>query len=573
MALKVDVAIIGGGPAGSTAATILRKYNPKLSVLILEREKFPRDHVGESQLPLITKVLDEMGVWDKVEAARFPIKIGATYRWGSTQDLWNFDFLPEGKFDSVPRPSKLKGQRHATAFQIDRAVFDKILLDHAKTCGVQVREECRVMEVQRTGDRVDGLRLDTGEIVQADWYLDCSGHTAVLRRAMEVPIEVPTTLQNLAIWRYWRNTEWETSVGVGGTRILVMSLGYGWIWFIPIGPDRTSIGLVVPQRYFKEKDQTPEEMYHQALESEPLIGQLTANARVEEKLHITRDWNFVADRLVGENWFLIGESAGFADPILSAGMTLAHEGAREVAYTIMSMQKGEFETDWARQYYSENQIRRIRQHIRFADFWYTANESFTDLKEFTREIAQDAGLSLDAEMAWQWLGTGGFVDDQAGGAGVAAYNLVSVHHFAEAFTQGKIKWESAGKSRFVLNLEGAEKTWAAIYENGRITRYRCYVRDRRRLPSTEPYSWIITALKRKPTYESIVDTVEAVALERGFSQEAWQEMMGKAIQALEVMVKDGWVTASEDPHLLPAPEPIMQTVIPNHLPVDARNAL
>lgn len=93
-----DVIVIGGGPAGSTLGTLLRKYNPALNVLILEKEQFPREHVGESQLPPISKILDEMGCWDKVEAANFPIKIGATYRWGSSPKLWDFEFLPVRQF-------------------------------------------------------------------------------------------------------------------------------------------------------------------------------------------------------------------------------------------------------------------------------------------------------------------------------------------------------------------------------------------------------------------------------------------------------------------------------------------
>lgn len=561
MGKKVDVAIIGGGPAGSTVATILRKYNPRLAVTILEREKFPRDHVGESQLPLITKILEEMEVWDKVEAAGFPVKIGATYRWGSTKDLWNFEFIPEGKFESIARPSKLAGQRLATSFQVDRGIYDNILLQHAQSSGAHVRQSCRVVEVLRTGDHVDGLKLDTGEVLEADWYIDCSGHTAVLRRAMEVPIHVPTNLQNLAIWRYWRNTEWMSSVGVGGTRILVMSLGYGWIWFIPLGPDRTSIGLVLPQKYFKESGMTPEEVYHKAMAEEPLIGKLTASATVEEKVLVTRDWNFVSDRLVGDNWFLVGESAGFADPILSAGMTLAHVGGQECAYTILSMMRGDYEPGWAMQYYSDSQIRRIRQHIRFADFWYTANASFTDLKEFTQEIARDAGLNLDSETSWQWLGTGGFVDDSAGGAGVAAYNLVSAHHFVEAFTGGKVQWESGGKSRFELDLTGAEKTWTAIYSGGRLSRYRCYLRDKKRLPTCEPYSWIIAGLKKEGTYRSIVSTIEAEAKAKSLPHGGFLEMLKRVHEALEAMVKDGWVTATEDPRLPPAPSPNLKPII------------
>src|ERR1043165_8999520 len=89
-----DVAIIGGGPGGSTLGSLLRKYEPKCRVIILEKEEFPRDHIGESQLPPISDVLNEMGCWDKVEAANFPIKVGATFRWGKTPELWDFEFLP-----------------------------------------------------------------------------------------------------------------------------------------------------------------------------------------------------------------------------------------------------------------------------------------------------------------------------------------------------------------------------------------------------------------------------------------------------------------------------------------------
>ena len=90
MKVDADVIVIGGGPGGSTAATLIRKYAPELSVLVLEREKFPRDHIGESQLPGVCFVLHEMGVWDDVERAGFPIKIGATFKWGNTDDLWDF---------------------------------------------------------------------------------------------------------------------------------------------------------------------------------------------------------------------------------------------------------------------------------------------------------------------------------------------------------------------------------------------------------------------------------------------------------------------------------------------------
>jgi len=114
-----DVAVVGGGPAGSTVATLLKKYNPDLRVVVIEKERFPRDHIGESQLPFIGHILDEMGCWDKVEAADFPIKLGATFTWVRHGDTWDFDFYSAEDFVDEPRPAKFVGQRRYTAFQVD----------------------------------------------------------------------------------------------------------------------------------------------------------------------------------------------------------------------------------------------------------------------------------------------------------------------------------------------------------------------------------------------------------------------------------------------------------------------
>src|SRR5579862_4998068 len=123
------------------------KYAPSLKAVILERDTFPRDHVGESQLPPIMAILDEMGCWHKVEAANFPIKIGATYRWGKTKELWDFEFMPSKYFKEETRPATFTGQRRALAFQVDRAIYDKILLDHAASLGCEVFEATKVLNI------------------------------------------------------------------------------------------------------------------------------------------------------------------------------------------------------------------------------------------------------------------------------------------------------------------------------------------------------------------------------------------------------------------------------------------
>jgi flavin-dependent dehydrogenase len=320
--LNFDVAIVGGGPAGSTLGALLKKYRPNLSVAIFERDLFPRDHVGESQLPPISHILDEMGCWEAVEKANFPIKIGATYKWGKDKELWNVDFAPAESINGQTRPGTFDKVRQTTAFQVDRAIYDKILLDHAKDLGCQVFEETKVARIATKSSSVEGLELGSGETVTARYYIDASGHSGMLRRAMNVKVDYPSTLQNLALWEYWQNAEWAVDFGQGATRIQVMSLPYGWLWFIPLGPTRTSVGLVLPVEYFKNCKQRPEELYMQAVYEDPLIADLLRNAQREDKFQTTKDWSFLAEKHFGLNWFLVGESAGFADPILSAGLTV-----------------------------------------------------------------------------------------------------------------------------------------------------------------------------------------------------------------------------------------------------------
>jgi len=535
--MKFDVAIIGGGPAGSTCGCFLKKFKPELRVGIFEREVFPRDHVGESQLPLCCKILDEIGVWDKVEAANFPVKIGATYRWGNSNDLWDFNFLPSGAFEDAPRPAKFEGQRLLTAFQIDRSIFDKILLDHAREMGCEVFEDRAVRQVQRKGDRVEKLILENGEDVEARFFVDASGHAGFLRRAMDVVVEEPSNLRNIAIWDYWQNAEWAVTLGIGGTRIQVMSVGYGWLWFIPLGPTRTSLGFVCPADYYKNSGMKPEELYLKAIQDEPRISALVRNAERETPIHSTKDWSFVAQRWAGENWFLVGESGGFADPILSAGMSLAHASAREAAFTILEMGAGR--DKWLREQYESRSRRQVLRHIQFADYWYTANAHFSELKEFTREIAKDEGIDLDAEAAFQWLGTAGFIDEVMVVGGLALFDLASVHLIAKRLSDVPATSPIDGFSGFVLNLRDAEEIQVASYADGKVEAIPAYRRGTKLLPMASLFGLLVTALKHSPSIDLAGKFIINQLRQQGRTYDA--TFHADMVQALEAMARDGWV--------------------------------
>jgi len=549
--MKCNVAIIGGGPAGSTVGTFLRKHRPDLEVCIFEGDLFPRDHVGESQLPAVPVILNELGVWDKVEAADFPIKLGARYRWGpeGDDDLWESLFIRDGEFQDQPRPGKYEGQRAQTAFQVDRAIFDEILLDHSAEMGCQVFEETRVVNVLRNGDAVDHLVVKdkTGEeeTVFADWFVDASGASATIRKAFDIPVDSPTALKNIAIWDYWQNADWAELVGVGGTLVQVMSLSYGWLWFIPLGPTRTSIGLVTSADYYKNCGLSTDALYRESIAKEPRITKLVENASREDRLQATKDWSFIAGRMAGENWFLVGDASGFADPILAAGMTLAMTGAKRVAFSILEIMRGEVDEDWLKGEYERIQSKHVGNHIRFANYWYSLNGKFTDLRAYCSDIARNAGLELEPDDAFQWLGTGGFTDEFSGIPFAGTFDVSAIKALAKKYSGQPISWTFQKNNVFELRLEGARKDVVGVYEDGRVHQVECYFRDGKTLPMYLLFGFVFRALQKEREILFIWERTGFEAKRAGFTRT--RELARVWFEVLEVLVIEGWVEASFDP--------------------------
>lgn len=547
MSLDFDIAIVGGGPAGATTASLLKKYAPPLRVGVFERDRFPRDHVGESQLPPISGVLDEMGCWEKVEAANFPIKIGATYKWGKSPELWDFEFIPNEVFKDEPRPARFEGQRRFTAFQVDRAVYDEILLNHAASLGAEVSQERQVREVIRNGDRIERLVLGDGKEVTARYYVDATGHVGLIRRAMGVAVESPTSLQNIAIWDYWQNTDWAVKIGIGGTRVQVISIPYGWIWFIPLGPTRTSVGLVTPASFYKNAGMRPEDLYRKALGDDPMIVSLMRNAVSEGSLSSTKDWSFLAERIAGENWFLVGESAGFADPILAAGLTMAQVGARELCNTILELDRGRHSSDWLMEQYQTRQRQRLLNHIRFADYWYTANAQFEDLKVFTAELAKDSGLDLNPDKAWAWLAQGGFIneDEETGSSGFSIHQVKALGHFLNELNPPGVLEQT---NEFHLSLDGAETFEKARYFGGEVQKIKAYRRGERVLPvNNEAFGLVLKLLESEHHWPGIIKAINAYAEPLRVDPQKRILAIHRILMALEAMILDGWVTATHNP--------------------------
>lgn len=546
MNARADVAIVGGGPGGSTAGAYLRKHNPSLKVLILERERFPRDHIGESQLPAIGKVLHEMGVWDKIEAAGFPIKLGASYTWGKTTDPWEFEFMPLHMLpEKAERPGTYDSWRSRVAFQVDRAEYDDILLKHAAELGCEVRQGTRVTTVRREGDRVTGLELEGGGTVEARYYLDASGNAAIIRRAMGVKVDAPTKLQNVAFWDYWSEPRLnEDLFGHGVTRVQIRSLPYGWLWYIPLSLTRTSVGLVCPAAYYKSCGKRPEQLYMEALRSEPLVWKLLETAKARGTVEATTDWSFVSERTYGANWYLVGEALGFADPILAAGLTLTHWSGRHVACTILEKERGVEDPAWLDREYDAQQVKRVRQHMRFAEYWYSANGCFADLQQFCSEIARDSGLKLNASAAFRWLSNGG-LDDMPGFATAGGFSVSSIKQVQQRLVHdGVVDYLINGKNVFKLNLAGAEPADVAVVQDGRVLRVPAYRRGATMVPRVGVYGVMLGALAEHSRIDRIIEHCRA-KLSAAMAPSIAETQVKEALLCLEVMAQNYWVTCSK----------------------------
>lgn len=546
MSTHADVAIIGGGPGGSTAGAYLRKHNPALKVLILERDRFPRDHIGESQLPAIGKVLHEMGAWEKIEAAGFPIKLGASYTWGRTTEPWEFEFMPLHMLpERAERPGTYESWRSRVAFQVDRAVYDDILLRHAAELGCEVRQGTRVARVRREEDRVTGLELEDGGTIEARYYLDASGNAAIIRRAMGVKVDAPTKLQNVAFWDYWSEPRLnEDLFGHGVTRVQIRSLPYGWLWYIPLSMTRTSVGLVCPATYYKSCGKRPEQLYMEALKSEPLVWTLLESAKARGTVEATTDWSFVSERTYGANWYLVGEALGFADPILAAGLTLTHWSGRHVACTILEKERGGQDPAWLDREYDAQQIKRVRQHMRFAEYWYSANGCFADLQQFCSEIAKDSGLKLNASAAFRWLSNGG-LDDMPGFATAGGFSVSSIKQVQQRLVHdGVVDYLINGKNVFKLNLAGAETADVAVVQDGRVLRVPAYRRGATMVPRVGVYGTMLEALSEHSRIDRIIEFCRA-KLSAVMAPSIVETQVKEALLCLEVMAQNYWVTCSK----------------------------
>ncbi|MDI3286974.1 NAD(P)/FAD-dependent oxidoreductase [Polyangium sp. 15x6] len=319
-----DALILGGGPGGSTLAASLAQRGRR--ALVLEREKFPRFHIGESLLPRSREVFAELGLEEELDR-RFLRKYGARFLCCTTKRESTYRF--EESFDP----------KFTYAYQVPRAEFDHVLLEHARKLGAEVREQWEATDVLFEGSRAVGVRaknlLNPSEVVElfAPVVVDATGRDTLLASRTRRKANI-ARLDKTALFSHYRGTFRPSGQDEGNIQLVIFE--HGWFWFIPFRGDVTSVGVVVSSEWMrqKQKGETLDSFYDRTFARSPMACELLSGATRLRPVGALADFSYRIDQLAGDGWLFVGDAGGFLDPLFSTGAHLAIKGASLAAEAI-----------------------------------------------------------------------------------------------------------------------------------------------------------------------------------------------------------------------------------------------
>jgi FAD-dependent halogenase len=329
-----DVIVIGGGPGGSTAASFVAMQGHR--VLLLERDTFPRHQIGESLLPsTIHGICAMLGMTDEIAKAGFPKKRGGTFRWGKSPKPWTFAFA---KDTNAPG---------GFAYQVERARFDKMLLDNSRRKGVDVREQHLVNEILFENDRVTGVRFTDSQgkerTAHARYVVDAGGNRSRQYNTGVGERIYSQFFQNIALYAYFENGKRLPAPNQGN--ILSCAFRDGWFWYIPLSDTLTSVGAVVSREAAKIMQDGHEQAFNSFVKSCPLIEEYLASAKritdgIYGEFRVRKDYSYCNTQFWKPGVVLVGDAACFIDPVFSSGVHLATYSGLLAARSINTCLKG-----------------------------------------------------------------------------------------------------------------------------------------------------------------------------------------------------------------------------------------
>ena len=356
-------AVAGGGPAGCSAAIRLAQRGH--SVVLFERETFPRFHIGESLLSTANDAFEALGIAERMGSASFPEKWGARL------------YTHDGKSGRGVNFAEVREVRRPQTYQVPRAEFDHILMERARAVGVEVREGTRVTGCEFAPDAalLDYANGGKGRVrVQA--IVDATGRNGLIARKYNLRTDEPL-LANIAIFSHYANVPRLPDHCPNDIRIVARN-DSGWFWLIPISAELMSVGVVLPRNlYMQLPVGTPEEQLERALADTPMVAELMRDARREWPVRVEKDFSYSASQYAGDRWILAGDAGSFLDPVFSTGVSIAMESGIEAADELdRALAKNDFSTRRFRAF-SRRQRRRFQTFRRFVIGFYTPE--FRDL--------------------------------------------------------------------------------------------------------------------------------------------------------------------------------------------------
>jgi flavin-dependent dehydrogenase len=319
----IDVIVIGGGPAGSTAATLLARKG--FAVTLLEREHFPRFQIGESLLPYNNDLLSRLGVTEQLAKGTFTPKYGAAFVTADGALGYTFRFR-----DNLP-------EAYHSSFQVKRAEFDDLLLRNAASSGVDVREGVSATAVDLGDPSRAIVTCANGDRIDSRFVIDASGHGAFLGKRIGGKEDVDS-LKKVAVFAHFENVPRPEGRDAGNTVIVV--LRDAWFWLIPVSDATMSVGLVVDRDHLRGCGLSPEELLKQTIAGAPYLEERMRDAKRVTPVLVRRDFSFSMRRMVGKNFALAGDAAGFLDPIFSTGVFMAMKSADMAADAVEQRLRG-----------------------------------------------------------------------------------------------------------------------------------------------------------------------------------------------------------------------------------------
>ena len=356
-----DFAVAGGGPAGSSAAISLGQRGH--SVVLFEREIFPRFHIGESLLSTANDAFTALGVTKQIEAACFPNKWGARL---FTHDGQSGRYVDFTDVREVTKPQ---------TFQVCRQEFDRILLNRAREVGVDVREGWNVSDCEFAPDAaiLDAASRDgdtTTKRVRVRALVDATGRGGLIARKFNLRSDEPR-LANIAVFSHYTNVPRLEGPRPDDIRLIARS-DAGWFWLIPISKELTSVGVVLPVRLYRRlATGSPEETLNDAIADTPLVADLMRKARREWPVRVEKDFSYSASAYAGDRWILAGDAGFFLDPVFSTGVSVAMESGIEAAAELhRALMRNDFSAS-SFAAFSRRHRKRFKTFRRFVVGFYT----------------------------------------------------------------------------------------------------------------------------------------------------------------------------------------------------------